>query len=287
MEMVKYNININDLSNGTFTLIPLGDIQYDGSDKSTALTLLKNTIKQGIEEKAYFLGMGDYTDFLSPSNRKRLRGAELYDTAGDVIERTGEKLIEEVFDLLRPTAGRWIGMLEGHHFQEFADGSTSDMRLAKLLRTRHLGSSAYIGLSFNRGKSRLLVNLWATHGCGNGQNPGAPLTKLNGIISSFEADVYLMGHMTKMAHAPTPRLYPSWGGKEPDVHHRDLHLVGTGGYSRAYQVGAKTGQVPRGSYVEQGMMKPVVLGSPIIRIKPFRINAGSIDTLSRQIRVEI
>jgi hypothetical protein len=287
MEMQKYCFDLDSLPNGVFTLIPLGDIQYDGSSESTALRLLKETIQRGVEAEAFYIGMGDYTDFLSPSNRDRLRSAALYDTANDVIERTGEALINEIHEILRPTAGRWLGLLEGHHFQEFSDGTTSDMRLAAMLRTHHLGTSAFVGLTFKRGRSSLLVNLWAQHGEGNGQSPSAPITKLDKVVQAFEADLYLLGHMTKLAHAPINRIYPAWGGKEPDVYHRDIHLVGTGGFSRAIQIGKRAGLVPRGSYVEQAMMRPVSLGAPIIRIKIERSTKGGRDLLQRRITVEI
>lgn len=293
MEQAEYRFNIKDLPGGVFTLIPLGDIQYDGSKESSSLKLLKETIDRGTKAGAYYIGMGDYTDFLSPSNRERLKTAGLYDTAHDVIERTGEKLVEEIAEILAPTKGRWLGLLEGHHFQEFAAGDTSDMRLARILGTKHLGTSAYIHLVFTQGSKAVETVIWCQHGIGNGQSPAAPISKLDNVMRAFEADIYLLGHMTKLAHTPTNRIYPSWRGADFKLHHRTQHLVGTGGFSRGIQVGRKSGQVPRGTYVEQGMMRPTALGAPTIRIEPVRVTerhgsgAPVSDTLTLKSTVEL
>jgi hypothetical protein len=199
----------------------------------------------------------------------------------DVIEKAGERLVDQAYELLKPTVGKWLGIHEGHHFQEFADGTTSDMRLASLLKTRHLGTSAFNHLVFTRGKTARAVDIWSSHGCGGGNSPAAPVNKLDSrILPAYDADIYLVAHMTRMASTVVNRIVPSWGGKEPRLHHKGLHLVGTGGFSRAIQVGKRQGLVPRGSYVEQAMMRPVALGAPTIRIRLERIRSNGSDTLT-------
>lgn len=92
------------------TIIPIGDIQWAGERGSTALGLLQRTIERGLEEDAWFVGMGDYIDFLSPSNRQRLASAALYDTAMDVVDSKAMELTEEIYEkALKPTKGRWLG----------------------------------------------------------------------------------------------------------------------------------------------------------------------------------
>lgn len=293
MEMVSYAVRQEDLHEGRLAIMPVGDIQWDGKGGATSLNLLQQRIDDGMREKALFLGMGDYIDFVSPSNRQRLRSAALYDTAMNVIDSTAKRLVDEVAEILRPTTGRWLGLLEGHHFHEFAAGHTSDQYLADLLHTRHLGTTAYVGLSFNRTGNRTsgIVWLWATHGCGNGQRAGSPVTKLDSVQSAWDADIFIMGHQTKMAHAPTNRIYPSSSKAGLVLHHRDIHLVGAGGFSKGYDLGTKQGSTPRGSYVEQGMMRPAALGCPIIRIKPvrdrWREEGKQHEVFEREITVEL
>src|SRR3989304_6507717 len=62
-------------------LMPVGDIQFDGKHGAADLPRLHRFLEWGMEREAWFLGMGDFVDFLSPSNRNRLRMAGLYGTA--------------------------------------------------------------------------------------------------------------------------------------------------------------------------------------------------------------
>src|SRR3989304_5688136 len=126
----------------------IGDLQWAGNKQGgTALSSLQHTIKTALAEEANgkivrFVGMGDYTDFASPSNRSRLKAANLYDTATDIIDQKAEELTEEIGDYLKPTRGKWLGMVEGHHLHELKDGTTTDMRDRKSKRLN--SSNGYI-----------------------------------------------------------------------------------------------------------------------------------------------
>lgn len=259
-------------------VLPIGDIQYAGEGSSTVLGHLKRDIEWGVKNGAYFVGMGDYTDFASPSNRQRLQSAALYDTANDVIELSAANITKELFTrALKPSANRWLGMLEGHHFFQYSSGITTDMELCDLLKTRHLGTSAYVRLEFHdvgstRTRSRNNgrwgnVTLWAHHGAGSGQRAGSPLNKLDQLPVYFDADIYLMGHQTKRPVSPIQRIEPVWKGNTgPFLKHRTIYIAGTGGYSRAYMAGNRHGRIPRGDYAEQKMLNPASLGGIKIRI---------------------
>lgn len=247
----------------SITVAPLGDIQWAGAAGSTAQDHLRRHIDRCLEADAWFIGMGDYIDFASPSNRSRLRSAQLYDTAQGVIEDAARDLTQEVFDkFLAPTRGRWIGLLEGHHFFEFGD-VTTDMVLADLLKTRTLGTSAFVRIE------PCGVTLWAHHGQGGGQLPGAPLNKLYHVAAGLEgADVYLMGHTTKIPAVRLSRPRPDWTTNPPSLTHRDIFLVNTGGFSRSNIPFHRRGSIPRGDYAEAGMMTPSPLSAPLIVIDP-------------------
>ena len=272
MELVSYIIPTK--LGETHTILPLGDIQYTGKNGSTAFRLLQEAIEYGQRHKAWYLGQGDYIDYASPSNRQRLEAAALYDTAKQVHDDTAIRLVDELYkDYLQPTTGRWLGMLEGHHWAKLESGGTSDQYLCGLTKTRFLGTCAYVGLTFvdrdNPNKRYGRVNIWTHHGTGSGPSAAAPVAKIeNSVYAEWEADIYIIGHMTKIAAAPKNRVYPIWEGTA-HLSHRKKLLVGSGGFSKAYEENSKQGTVPRGGYVEQGMMKPAVLGCPIIRITPF------------------
>ncbi|HYE89543.1 MAG TPA: hypothetical protein VEA38_00930 [Terriglobales bacterium] len=271
MELVKYDIPWRQGASKPFYLSFLGDIQWSGKGGPTAKDTLKRHIDRCVELGAWYVGMGDYIDFMSPSNRQRMRAAALYDTAEDVIDEKAMDLVHEVFDLfLRPTKGRWIGLLEGHHFSQLKSGDTTDQRLAEMLGARFLGTSAYINLQFCIGTGKYPVALWVHHGCGGGMTDGAPLTRLDRIAARFEgADVFAMGHTTKSPSTRIPKPYPNWhapGG--PKLVHRDALLVNTGGFSKSYVEGSMNGRTPRGGYAEQRMLPPSSVGAPILEIRP-------------------
>ena len=253
-------------------ILPIGDIQYAGEGSSTALGHLKEHIAWGIKHNALFVGMGDYVDFASPSNRQRLASAALYDTAKDVIELSAANLTNELFSrALKPSAGRWLGLLEGHHFYQYAAGHTTDMELCSLLKTQHLGNCAYIRLMFHdmKGGRWGNVTLWAHHGTGSGRRASAPLNTLDQLPIYWDADVYLMGHQSKRVAAPLQRVEPVWAGNgEPFLKHRTIFIACTGSFSKAYIAGNRHGRVPRGDYVEQKMLSPASLGGIKIKIVP-------------------
>src|SRR5438034_3912232 len=131
MEIVTHRFPPVSRGKDEILLMPIGDIQYAGDDKQIALGMLKRHIAWGVEHNAYFLGMGDYTDAFRPSNRQRLRAAALYDTANAVIDQRAQALVDELYEkALKPSRGRWLGLLEGHHYHQFAAGMTTDMLLA-------------------------------------------------------------------------------------------------------------------------------------------------------------
>lgn len=280
MELVTFEVPYKQSDKHPIVIAPLGDIQWAGTRGPTAKDTLREYLDRTRELDAYYLGMGDYTDFLSPSNRQRLRAAALYDTAEDVIDDKALDLALELYqDFLKPTKGRWLGMLHGHHYATLRTGETTDQRLCGLLNTRFLGTSAFIRLQFQQHNALQNVIIWAHHGCGGGTTAGAPLNKLQHAALGFDADIYVMGHTTKQPAVPLNRIKPRWNGKgSPDLVHRKVLLVNSGGFSKGYVEGAKQGRVPMGGYVEQRMLNPASLGAPVIRIQPYTKDTGDHTT---------
>lgn len=275
MEVVSYEIPVRRGGENAepVLLMPIGDIQYAGVESSTALGMLQRHIEWGMEHHAWFVGLGDYIDFASPSNRQRLMGAALYDTAQSVLMDKALELTMELYEkALKPSKGRWLGLLEGHHWYMTQQGITSDQRLAEMLKCPFLGTTAIIRMVFKQGTHAGTVRVWAHHGVGYGQTVGAPLNRLERLLISWpNNDIYLIGHHSKKVSAPVDGVDVVW---EPARHgqpkqiHRTRIIACTGGFSRGYQLGAEQGGIPRGGYVEQKMLSPVALGGVLIRIKP-------------------
>jgi hypothetical protein len=277
MELLNLKIPWTNSDHRPIVIAPLGDIQWAGKNGPTSKALLKEHIAKCQELGAYYVGLGDYIDFASPSNRLRIKGAALYDTAEDVISEKALDLVLELYqEYLQPTKGRWLGMVHGHHWYPMKSGDTSDQRLCQLLDTTFLGTSAYIRVTFlkklykpGHSPPSLNITMFVHHGSGGGQKGYAPLMKLENLLPYWDADIFLLGHMTKIAAAPINRITPRWvGPNSPDLVHRKIHIVGCGGFAKGYDLGVMQGTIPMGGYVEQKMMNPTMLGAPIIRIVP-------------------
>ena len=257
-------------------VIPLGDIQLDpprkGQPRRAHLRRLTETIEWGVANGAYFIGMGDYVDVMSPSNRAVIRSARLYDTVRDTLDQQAEETQEELHELLAATRGRWLGLVEGHHFYPYDDGDTTDTRLAAYLGCPFLGTSATIvarqEVEGHRRQPVFKFDVW--HGEGSGQTAAAPLNRLERRVGEREADVYLMGHYHRRAAVPKPRLDTIGGerGGTPEVVHRDRWLVSTGSFMRAYLQGSRGEGRAQGSYVEKAGLPPAGLGAMAVFIRP-------------------
>lgn len=290
MELVTQRLIVK--SGQRVPVIPVGDIQWAGATaKQTALEALKQTIARGVDLGAWFVLTGDAVDFASPSNRARLDAANLYDTAADVIAAKANALVEELFEVaLKPSVGRWLGIVAGHHYYKFPEGDTTDMRLARLLKTRFLGDCALIRLEFVLGKKTWIPGImWVHHGAGAGQTGYYPLLRLEKVAAAWEeVDVFVVGHTCKSAHEYAQKLRARWATL--DLTHRKIILVGAGGYAKTYVEGHKLGNIPSGTYAEKRMLSPVIVGSPTIWWEPRRRRFGSGgskgDTISLTITAE-
>jgi len=273
VEIVSHLIPTVGRASEPMLLMPVGDIQWIGNPKGVALKMLQRHIEWGVAHNAYFIGMGDYIDTFSPSNRQRLNSAALYDSALEHLDNAAEALVEDIFQkALAPSKGRWLGLLEGHHYHKFRDGTTTDQLLADKLGAPFLGTSAYVRLLFQRSGpkgTRGSVLIWCHHGVGGGITVGAPLNKLAHVVRGFEADIYLMGHFTSKDGKPLDRIEPVYPHKAPPrLVHRTKLMVCTGGFMKSYVPNSMDGRTPRGNYVEQKMLMPASLGGPLVRISP-------------------
>lgn len=258
-------------------IVPLGDIQWAGKSDTVAITSLQKFVLEALaretdEMEVVFLGYGDYIDYKSPSNRAKYKAANLHDTAQEVDEDTAVRLSQELLNLvLRPTVGKWLGLVSGHHYSDLLSGGTSDTWLCERLKARHLGDCANIRLAFrpSKGSGSSTVDIWVHHGAGAGQTEWAPLQRLQKMMAKDDADIFIQGHLHKECTAKTAKTYPTYDHKgEFKQRHRIVRLVGCGGWLKGYVEGRKAAGRAQGTYVEKAMLSPVSFGAPLIRIHP-------------------
>lgn len=261
------------------TIAPMGDIQWAGDSTDLAIDQIREHIARANKMGALYVGLGDYVDFMSPSNRESWKTGKFYDTSRKVVEDKARDLTDNLLiNILGVTRGRWIGLTSGHHYFNLKDGRTTDTYLAEKLGAHFLGfDTAIVRLLFKDKTHRQAIDIWLAHGRGWGQTPMSPLTVLDRVSHYVDADIYVMGHQTKKCFASADRMmpiFPNAKGGKPRLGHRTMHLVGAGGWTRGY----KTDENPHGTYVEQGLMRPVTLGAPLIHIRPRWRNSQSAGT---------
>lgn len=267
------------------TFIPFGDIHRD-SDMFCHVyweRFLERAKKAAKRENAVFLGMGDYTDGVSTSERIVLSSPGLHDTTKvtlkDHYKGVAKTLVNEL-DFMR---GRLIGLLGGNHYFDFGDGDTTDHVLAAQLGTKFLGVCSLIRLSFrfrNKAKSRTSLDIFAHHGRGGGSLPGSQYNTLEKMMAGADADFYLMGHTHAKGCIPSsPRLKLTSTNKDAELVVRDRipWLGRTGSFLKAYEPG-------RVSYNVDAGRPPAALGWIEFEITPRRVSGKNGDHITFDIR---
>lgn len=255
-------------------LVPTGDWQYgaDGFWESGLREYLRECVVEANGAPIILIGTGDMADRNSPSNRQRVRSAGFYDSVLDALQNEAERDVAGILKIIRDEIpeGNWIGMVEGHHYFEFDDGTTTDTRLCHELGATFLGDCAIVQLKFAKDEhTSKIVNIWVHHGQGV-QHPIIKLKKLSAVMEGI--DLFLMGHTPYIEAGVEGRMFPTASGK---LKHRDIRLAGTGGWLRGYTQNSRRNGRAQGNYIEQGMMAACPLGGIKIWLKPWKNQHGA------------
>ena len=251
-------------------IMPIGDIQYSGSGGPSDLNRLKKQLAWGVENKCYYIGMGDYIDFLSPSNRARLKASGLYDTAEDVIDQAATTLENELFKVLAPTRGRWITLVEGHHYYHHMDGTTTGQRMATFLGAKYGGDAVLTRVTFRKSETNhasVSTKLFIHHGVGSSSTLSGPLPRMERFAARCLAQVFFIGHY----HTQDVKVFDALDISDhgmPHLTHVTRCIVQTGSFMHGWQQGSHIGGRPSGHYPEQKLLAPVTLGAPVVILTP-------------------
>jgi hypothetical protein len=219
--------------------------------------------------RASFIGMGDYMDMLSGSERIQLDG-KLHESTHKTLD---DLYISQTLSLakkLKPLKTKTIGLLEGNHFAVLSSGITTTQLLCQELGCKYLGVSAFVTLVFKYSTREVAIDVWAHHGKGAGFLAGSGLNTLDKMQQTAEADLYLMGHTHEKSVAFKDRLRLTHPGNSdaPRLSHRKVVLCCTGSFLRGYvpapedMITSQTPfqQLPR-SYIADKGLRPTSLGT--------------------------
>lgn len=251
-------------------LAPVGDFQYGA--QGCDVQKLKKHIQYGVRHKWWFLGMGDYIDHFSPSNRRALVAAktDLYDSASELLDGAVESRALELTRLLKSSKGRWIGCVHGDHNWTFANGEPVDHFIADQLEAEYLGTAAIVRISLEEVPGAPPLRVLVTHGRGASVSSTGKTLHLERLLSAFDVDIVLMGHSHLKYGFPVDKLKAVTMPDGSSKLINETKILGiTGSFYNGYQLGQEDSSgYPSGSYPEHGAMRPIPTGGILIDATP-------------------
>jgi len=191
---------------------------------------------------------------------------------------------EAVLKVLAPSKGRWLTLVEGHHYYPHLDGTTTGQRFARELGCRYGGDSVMMRLTFhNDNGSGTNTKLFIHHGHGGGSTLAGPIAKYERFAAHNSAQVFFIGHHHRIMVVPFDALDITDQG-DPVLYHHTRAIVLTGSFLRGYMQGNTFGERPQGTYVEKFMLPPVALGGPLVTLTPKRVRVGDSEVKIVDIR---
>ena len=254
----KVDINVSQV-NLPIYLIPFGDLH-----RYTSLCDIEKwqefLVWAKAKKNAYFIGMGDYDDLASFSERKILGDYNLHESTRQTLDEIYQKRALDLVKEISFMQGKLVGLIEGNHYGKLESGMTTTQIMCDKLKCKYLGVSAFIRLSFHFGHKNSCIDIWAHHGRGASRLVGGSLNTIQQMSDCAYADIYLMGHDHKKAAAIRNRL--SLGGSDHlRLHHKKVLLGRTGSFLRGY--------VPESpSYIVRAALSPTDMGVIKIEMTP-------------------
>lgn len=243
-------------------VIPFGDIHRDA--RNCDVKRWHNFLNWAkTKERIYFLGMGDYADLLSFSERKSIRSANLHDSSIDSLDDLYIEKAELLIKELSFMKGKLVGLLEGNHYGVLMSGMTTTQYMAHKLETKYLGVNALIRLNIqfpNRSYEQVII--YAHHGRGSGRSSGSSINSVQDLARNASAHIYICGHDHKKWALQDSKLYLEGApNKGLRLRSRTITYLRSGSFLQGYVPG-------RDSYVTRAALKPSDLGVVKLSLTP-------------------
>lgn len=243
----------------------------------------KEAIKSG--QKTLYLGMGDYDDLASTSEREILANKGLHESTQSTINEQATLRVKALAKELAFMRGRTIGLVGGNHYWILDSGINTDQLLAQELGTHFLGAATVVALSIEvAGGNRIRMVICAHHGVGRGRKLGAAINRVEDLHEVFpEADLYLMGDNHKRGALPDERLRLRGVGATRSLGYRKVWYGRTGSFQIGYsprdphKITRRAIAADEGSYVVDRLLRPSNLGVIRFNVTPKHTSEGSIE----------
>jgi predicted phosphodiesterase len=224
-------------------IICFGDVHWDSPNHADAVWQEDlEYFRKLPKDSTYFIGMGDYLDSTSTTERECLGqiSKQMHETFKRDTQALQQAKIDKFSDEISFMKGRLIGLLNGNHYFEFQSGINGDQKLADKLDCKYLGVCALIRLSLvSYGRTQTL-DIFAHHGMGASRLIGGSINRVAQMFEGVEADIAIMGHDHKRGAMPTtPRLFLHCDHKTGalKVKQRESWAIRSGSYLASFRAG--------------------------------------------------
>lgn len=258
-----YRYSVPTKNKRTHTLVAFGDVHRYGKLCSDDRWLKFLREARSIEHPL-FLGMGDYLDMFSGSERRAIRNDDLHEQSIDTLEKFYYERLDQFAEEIGFMAPHLVGLLEGNHHMKFQDGTTSTQYLCRKLKCKYLGNQCFVRLSFQRttiNGTAVYLTLFASHGLSSmARTVSGGFNAVEKMELVAEADIFLMGHNHQRGAIPFSKVHllDLPGGLLKVVERRG-YFVRTGSFMRSYVPGER-------SYTANRLLRPADLGPVPINI---------------------
>lgn len=223
-----------------FRLVFFGDVHRDSPNH--AGRKWQDFLKYARKLKdAWYIGMGDYLDSTSTSERECLGSIspKMHETfRNDIaaLQLAKCKLFAKEIEFMR---GRIVGLLNGNHYFQFESAINSDQKICEMVGAKYLGVCSLIRLYFESGGRQHSRDCFLHHGSGAARLFGGSFNRVQQMAEGVEADIYGMGHDHKRIASPgQPRLFLRHSSRDGlQVEHREPIVVRSGSFLGSYEPG--------------------------------------------------
>lgn len=248
---------------------PLGDIHL-GSINCDEVALDKD-IQWIKDHGAFWVGMGDYCEFISPKDM-RFRPEDVASWCRDDKD-VAEAQLQAFVRKVHPIKEQCLGLLKGNHEDKIYDRYDNHVygRLLSYLKvpghSLRLDTRGFVRLVFRRQKgenigklhSSATIDMFCEHGYGGGRMEGAPALALGRLAKNYQARIFIEGHRHREMSFTDERVRVMGDNLAGEK----LAFVCSGSYLKSWQEDTEI-------YAERKQYPPKPTGSPVIRLAPWQ-----------------
>jgi hypothetical protein len=230
--------------------------------------LLKADVKKIAEDpNAYWIGGGDYAEFINRSDKRHRESTLAPWLHGK--DDISELQIKRIAKIVEPIRDKCLGLCKGNHEDFILDRYERDVyaHIVEMTtspdRQIRLGWGGFVVIFWDDGsKARWKTTIFAHHGSGGGLLPGGHALTLGRLPTWYDFDIAMLGHRHIKQWVPNTKTRPSARGDH--LEQQEQHMFFGGTYHKS--VDLEKGDIE--SYAEGKLLPPKAVGGVVTKIHP-------------------